>query len=674
MEILHESGQPYDLGDARLTLSRANPFFNDYGEQSLPVTLPPTDKNRALLAYPDSMAGIGKASQRVNATIRHGLFSIPCRQAILSANRETGIETSFYLNTGAFYEKVKDVPLSTVFEKKAIRFGSVSEAISFCRSLFITRDPRFALFPAILESGSLNATGESGPDGYPRLYNDVERTETVDEKAIRLAPGFYVSPFIRAVHLLEEIFIYLGYTLADSFLSRTVPFRDMVFLNNTIDTIVNGEIRYSQIVPDCMVKTVLDVFRYKFCCEFIPDETRKVIHIIPFDEILGSDPAADLTDRVVGKYTVSHPARFRQLKLTCDRLTPPDERKEGARPAPVTGKATGDTSEEFKTLVDLLKKHPDAEYNPISGEFIRRGFKGIAPVTQRVGLITMDYYAGGTLETEGKESPDVLPAMVYTPAFSDRGPGSIPSLGIYVGKGRALNSSIVPDTVNDSTSEVKDKADNEELKPMLSLVYRLGKLDHGTILNHDAYGNRLWDHTLAYHGPDGLFERFWRGYDDLLRNSLLEVKAGLLLSDAQKVSLSEYRKVSIEGQPLLPSVIQYVPDSREPQEATFLTTKLYGPISRAMTEAERLSGNVTGYKWRANYSRSNAGDTAKTRWVYNQEPATVFHAPPTETQYTNGGKYHQATYPVQFYGRGSSSGPTDPEDGTLTVWLEAVAR
>lgn len=121
------------------------------------------------------------------------------------------------------------------------------------------------------------------------------------------------------------------------------------------------------------------------------------------------------------------------------------------------------------------------------------------------------------------------------------------------------------DSVNDSTSEVVGEAeDNEELKPMPAFVFHAGKLDYGTILNHDADGNKLWNYTLAYHGPDGLFERFWRNYDSLLRNSLLEIKASMLLSDIQKVSLSEYRKVTIEGQELLPSAIQYSPGSREP--------------------------------------------------------------------------------------------------------------
>ena len=114
--------------------------------------------------------------------------------------------------------------------------------------------------------------------------------------------------------------------------------------------------------------------------------------------------------------------------------------------------------------------------------------------------------------------------MVYTPAFGSGGAGAIPHLGIYIGTGRSLNSSIIMDSVNDSTSEVVGEAeDNEELKPMPAFVFHAGKLDYGTILNHDADGNKLWNYTLAYHGPDGLFERFWRNYDSLLRNSLLDL-------------------------------------------------------------------------------------------------------------------------------------------------------
>lgn len=675
MKITHSSGEEYDLTPGtQLEMSRVNPFFNDYGEQSLPITLPTTDKNRRLLVYPDDIAGISKMSQRTNAMIQQGVFSVPCRQAILSGNRKTGIETSFYLNTGAFYEKIKDVQLSTIFEKKVITFTSVTEAIAYCRNLYINHSDLFACFPVMIESGTLNQLGENGTDGYPLLYNAQARTETVDEKTISLSPGFYITPFIRANHLLREIFAYWGYTLADNFFTQTIPFSDMVFLNSTIDTIVKNEIRYSQIVPDCMVTTILNVYRYRFCCEFVPDEVNKIMNIILFDDILKSKADTDLGKNVVGKYTVNHPAQFKQLKLSCEHIDPPalnSESETTGRPVFLSAKKE-DSGDSFKTLSELQKKYPDAEFNPISGEFIRTGFQGIIKVEQRLGYITMDYYSGGTLEAESKESPDAAAVMVYVPKRGADRPGTTAKnqVYVYIGKGRALNSSIILDTVNDSNSEetLKKESSDEELRPILCFVRSDGKRDYGTVLNMDADGNRLWNYTLAYHGLDGLFERFWRNYDNLLRNSLLDVQANLLLTDVQKVMLSEYKKVLIDSQELLPNVIKYT-FSKEIQESSFLTTKLYEPISRAPRESDRVSGVKSKYYWGVNYSRSNSSDTTRTKWTYKEEPTVIYYAPPTIYQYLSGGRYHEASYPVSFYSR-----PTDSVDGILTIWLEARIR
>ncbi|MCC8153604.1 MAG: hypothetical protein LIP01_04945 [Tannerellaceae bacterium] len=132
MKIIHSSGEPYDISpDTTLEMERTNPFFNEYGEQSLPITLPPTARNRKLLSWPDDITGITKLTQRADATIQTGLFSFQARQAILSRNKKEGISTSFYLNTGAFYEKIQDVKLSTIFEKK-----SSSSTPSLQQSLF----------------------------------------------------------------------------------------------------------------------------------------------------------------------------------------------------------------------------------------------------------------------------------------------------------------------------------------------------------------------------------------------------------------------------------------------------------------------------------------------------------------------------------------------------------
>ncbi|MCC8186496.1 MAG: hypothetical protein LIP08_03015 [Bacteroides sp.] len=670
IRIVHKSGEALDLAPGtQLEIERTNPFFNEYGEQSLPITLPPTEKNRKLLNHPDDLAGISKPTQRTDVSIQAGVFFSSCRQAILTGNRREGIETSFYLQTGAFYEKIQDVKLSTIFENKVISFTSVQAAITFVRNLMVTRDDRFDCFPVIVDDGTLNALGENGTDGYRRLYNDEARTKTIDDKTISLDPGYYITPFIRANHLLEEIFAWFGYTMADNFFTETAPFKDMVFLNNTMDTIMKAEIRYSQIVPDCMVKTILDVYRYLFNCEFIPDEINRKINIVLFNDILNESPEVDLTGSLIKEYTVEHPETFRQLKLTA---TLADYNPTGSSSNTRSGNiirnpsssGSNEQEETFQSLIDLLAKYPKAEYNPINGQFTRSGFKGLDQVVQRVGYITMDYMAEEEFEPETKEVPIVWPLMSSTETTGGNRP-SAASLTPVIGKSRALNSIIVMDA--DTDEDTDESVDEETLSPMLCFVGKASNYHFGTILNYSAEGSRLWNYTLSFNGPDGLFETFWRKYDLLLRNSFMGIQADLLLSESQKATLSGYRKILLKGQQLLPDKIKYIPGERSIMEATFLTTKLYQPVSEARSEADRIAGYSSAYYWEVNYERSNSN---YTRYAFDEEPSTIFYDPPTAAQYLLGGKYHQRTYKVQFYTTSSSSGPRDPVPGTLTVWLE----
>lgn len=325
MEIVTSTGEAFDMDPGMvLEIDRPNVFFSEMGEQSLPVTLPPTERNFKILGNPETTAKRTKSNNRINVSIRTGVFHITGRMAILSANRKTGVQASFFLNTGAFYEKFKDVKLSEIFAQKVVKFTSVTDAITFCKNLMITPDPRFACFPVSIYSEEQQTTSlmlnqrttEVAADGYYRMYNDVNRTETVDGKSVSVSAGFYISPFIRANHLLSEVMAYMGYTINPNFFTFTQPFPDMVFLNNNIDTIVKGEIRYDQIVPDITVSDLLSLFRNKFCCEFIPDEITKSVDIILFRDLMDEQADVDLSSRLAGFVTPNYAESMRRLKLT----------------------------------------------------------------------------------------------------------------------------------------------------------------------------------------------------------------------------------------------------------------------------------------------------------------------------------------------------------------------
>ena len=343
-------GKAYHLSpDTKLQIERPNLFFNEYGEQTNPVSLPDTDLNRELLDYPHLLSRKQKPSASISATIEDDGYFMPCRQAVLSAGRKDSIETSFYMNEGSFLAKIADTSLADVFGTETIPgLSTVDECITFCRSLVAGNNPDYAIFPVLISGGSyddgtpkydyINRFGIVDDDGHfrdrifptptasPDFYNAVPRTITDGDSTISLSAGYYMSPFIRSNYLLRRIFSYFGYTLKDNFFTRTKPFTDMVFINNCADAIISGSIRITDLLPNCSCNTILEVFRKKFCCEFVPDEVNHTVDIVLFNDIVDAKPQADLSSYLASQITVEYPESYKQLIISSkDQISSPQE-------------------------------------------------------------------------------------------------------------------------------------------------------------------------------------------------------------------------------------------------------------------------------------------------------------------------------------------------------------
>lgn len=193
----------------------------------------------------------------------------------------------------------------------------------------------------------------------------------------------------------------------------------------------------------------------------------------------------------------------------------------------------------------------------------------------------------------------------------------------------------------------------------------------GTIHNYDLTGQKLWNHSLAFNGEDGIFERFWRRYDDLLRNALLEVRGDFLLTEDLKMMLSSYKSVKLNSQKVIPSEIKYIPGENIAQECIFLTTKLQEPITRAKYITEYFKDG--GFKWVLKIERNftNTPPSGTFEIIkYKSEPTAYFPNNPTQEQYDAGGRYYEMTYEVE-YGYGTLFTYTKVGEGTITTYLEA---
>jgi hypothetical protein len=183
----------------------------------------------------------------------------------------------------------------------------------------------------------------------------------------------------------------------------------------------------------------------------------------------------------------------------------------------------------------------------------------------------------------------------------------------------------------------------------------------GTINSYTPFYRKLSDYSLLYNGKNGLFEHFYRPYDDILRNSMHAVTANLLLSQLQKLTIPAHRKVLIKNQELLINKLAFTLGGKnEPQESEFYTTHLLEPIEKALPEKDRIS-TFEGYlnnnhRWAIKVDRKNISQAE-----YNSSPQKgtslpVFYLPlPDPEIYTHGDVFAEKYLASTFIPKGSSS-------------------
>lgn len=692
-----DKGEPYQLAEgAKIEVERTNPFFNDYGEQTVPLDIPASEHNRRLLDYPD-IFGRREKMQTAEVSIQDGEYHAQCRQFVLSATRRGTISTSFYINDGSFYSRIQNVKLKDIFADEVIEFTGatvedrIANAIQFCRSLRNGTDSRFRIFPVLLTDDSgvdsgfnfkiLNAFGKEiekrfyvrgdrssfgGSANIPHedvtvffpdetgsgcdFYNATDRTEYVDEIPISLTPGYYISPFIRTNYVLKQVFRHFGYTLQENFFTQTEPFTDMVLLNNVIDTLVNGRIRMADLLPDVTVADFLAVFRKKFCCEFTSDEGRRTAGIVFLRDVVGTAPVTDLTHCLTAEPTIQYKSAkdFKRVILSSKNTVDSE---------------AGDSYDDIKSLV---QNNPAAYLDIYTGAFFKEGFSGNYKVITKVAEASMPYNTGEDTEEQKVEIPDCIPefrSLLYRGSVDGYDYEVKIGTWLYVGSYNTLNSKMAI-TGDD---EQEDAEDASKLLPMLAFAYMSGGTKPaGTISPYDlqptrntsanfsgarttANMTRLFDYALYYYGPDGIFERFWRDADTLYRNALQETKMKLLLSQSQKQNLSAWAKVAVRGVVFFLNKLKFTLGGKEePVESELLTLGLTEPVVHAAYITDMLPRMVTDYVWVGRISTEEVSESEYSNSGVDKERTfRIIYPPVPSAEWLNKQYSPQTSYTAQ---------------------------
>lgn len=626
------------LPGAKLEVERSNPFFNEYAELTIPMDLPASDHNRRLLGFPDLFGGRVKMVTP-DVSIQDGEFHALCRQAVLSATRKGTIQTSFYLNDGSLYSRLQNTKLKDVFsvaQTDIIHFSSMSEVLNFCRGLRANTDERFTIFPILVTDDSgvdegfnykiVNAFGKDEQhfgnfsislfEGWINLtlnifdpdntdsgcdfYNAQARTEIVNQIPISISEGYYLSPFIRLNYVLQRVFAYFGYTLEENFFTQTQPFDKMVLLNNVIDPLINKKLIVSDLLPDITVPSLLSAIRKKFCCEFSVDEAAKTVGIVFLKDVVNGEPTADLTARMTEEPTVAYKSEkdYKRLRICAEDTV------------------DSEVSDSYDDLKEMTGTDSAAYFNEMTGEFLKLGFSGDYRVDVKIGEASQPYDTGEILETEEVKVPERIPeprTLVYTykdlaDETQERNFGKF----LYVGDYRTVNSKMI--IAGEDNQESKESSG--KTLPMMAFAATSSGRATGTISTYDLREQEwLWPYALYYNGDYGVFENFYRERDLLMRNSLMEVKARLMLTQSEKQNLPAWAKVTIRGVAFILNKLKFTLGGKdEPQQSQLLTVGLYhdsdGNISQAPAISDLLPMMTTEYKWVGHQTVEETDETA----------------------------------------------------------------
>ena len=698
-----EKGEDYNLRpDTQIQVERTNPFFNDFGEQTTPLELPASERNRRILGFPDSF-GRRVKMEAADVAIQDGEYFAQCRQMVLSAQYRGSISTAFYINDGSFYSRIQKVKLKDIFKDEFIPgVNTVEQGIAFCRSLRDNKNEQYTIFPVLLTDDSgvnlgfnykfLNAYGKDtglkskakwmwkdGKMSYVNyttvsaflpdindsdcdFYNAIQRTEYVNEIPITLAPGYYISPFIRVNYLLQRIFAYFGYTLQSNFFTQTEPFTKMVVINNVIDVLVNGKIRLSDLVPDSTCADFLTVIRKKFCCEFTSDEGQHTANIIFLRDTLNALPENDLTSCVTQEPIVVYKTEKDYKRITLD----------------AEDKLDTDISDSYDDIDAMVKACPGAYFNPVDGAFYKQGWSGDYEVITKIGEASQAYNTGGELETKELKIPELIPEfrkLTYKATVDDEDVECDLGNHLYIGSYIARNSKMV---VAGEDKETASESASKQ-KTILAFSYLSEGRPEGTISAYDIHNAehpKIFDYALYYNGPFGIFEKFYRDYDLLLRNSLHEMKVKLLLSQSQKQNLPAYAKVMIRGVALFFNKLKFTLGGKnEPVESQLYTIALMQPVINAPMVNQQLKGMDTPYKWVGHEKQAEVSSSDyENAGLDKNRTFTTIYPPIPSAEYLGKPYGKQISYTSQKTRHASFWRHSKWKYTRIEVWLECVPK
>ena len=358
--------------------------------------------------------------------------------------------------------------------------------------------------------------------GSFRTSIQITEGEDGGEEEEPIPPVILQQPVILVWKALELAFDSLGYTIEDNFLKHEPNLSRVVLLNNVVDK--SG--KYADLLPTSSVSDFFATLYARFGLIYSCDTNRRSVSLALIRDVLESVDVKDIEAMLEGypKTTFAEPT---YLKLSNDtgleKAVPLEPRWE-----------------------DILVKY-DATVNAPSGtSHVNYSYE-----TNQVVLHSTKY--GDSLFAPNF-SWNPQPVGIEATEIAS------PDKGVYIeplGSGTILKAVMLTGKNYRHKMEEVDKPDDETDETPIALALMT---ENGLCLSSGGFG-------LTWQFDDGLYSRYWRTYDDILRRSMHEVEVPVTLSGSLP-PFTAFDKLTLNGQPLILDKLSYALPAKEHTPAT----------------------------------------------------------------------------------------------------------
>ena len=640
-------------------MERTNPFLSGEGDASVPMTLPASPKNLAVIGHKERIDRAARYIEKEDAMLEVGPIRKHGQLVLDTAHRRNGIDASFAIDNRDLYVKSKNKTLKEIFADYKTVFGEVSAAMEVLQRIYEGADSDFKVFPVAVSPFEDNGVKVYQWNNRIDNGNLVYETNIHEGDSINSVPeGYGLAPFLKLSRLVELLFYLLGYEVTENCLAEW-PFQRLVIVHNYADCLCNPTVTlfYRDLVPSCTLSDFLTWLNNKFHVQPVVESNSRKVRIVAMETMLAIGADMDITPILEDDFTV-------QLNPSKRVVLTPTNSIEGTEPAADTFDQLIEKYGDFAYLNEIeFAQYPSAS-PPVQNSLVLRRATGL--LYGRLFDTNYQYYKLNPLgtnhftydrsnsdETEDFSQSDSIPLMLC------EGKAGEIWVAPFIGDRKHAHTSY-----NDSATE--DKQDIIVVQAVTDsehFHYHTTATTQPVIPYKSPENDKHFMELGFGTTPYDLYETCWSKFNNILLNHPTYLEGRVRFSVGQILGMDMTRLKFCQGQNLLPvSLSAPIAAKQGLTEAKYMLVKTY---IDGITDSAILPSAMSEYVWEV---ESNILTVVQACWTQMGGGPNFGEIDIYDTNIGVEAHYlRYGNYSVQYVGEDLNPGtPTQGDEVTLT--------